>query len=161
LKRECRTMQEPAHSFRGKSGEFDLAPFMVKFGSRQRLRRHLAGCVDASKIGNATTPPVIAPTALSIPQRLRCKGLASRALPLANPQFGEAGFLQIADDQASRPNKEGMPSLARLMNSHTAAQPSLGCLPFLETRELTRSVGPRPRGRWLATATTIGFRPWW
>jgi hypothetical protein len=31
LKRQCRTMQEPAHSFRGKSGEFDLAPFTVKF----------------------------------------------------------------------------------------------------------------------------------
>jgi hypothetical protein len=25
-------MREPAHSFRGKPGEFDLAPFMVKFG---------------------------------------------------------------------------------------------------------------------------------
>jgi hypothetical protein len=45
-------------------------------------------------------------------------------IPPGSPFWGywndDKYAMKAADDQASRPNKEGMPSLARLMNSHTA-----------------------------------------
>jgi hypothetical protein len=49
-------MRKPAHSFRGKSGDFDLALFTVKFGSYQRLRRRPVGFVDVGKQSPTRSP---------------------------------------------------------------------------------------------------------
>jgi hypothetical protein len=121
-KPQCRTRQELAHSFRGKPGEFDLAPFMVKSKAQGRT---LASLSTEDWFG--TTPAFITPTALSIEERLRSKGLASRAPPLARSACSilysaKTRFLQAAEDQTSGPHARTVWSIGR---PNTAAQLSL------------------------------------